>query len=149
MIYTQVIGRLGADSELRTSKNGNQFVSMRVASNDFVNGENVTTWLNVIWSGERAVKMQEHMKKGSLVSIYGTLRTSLFTNKNGEQAISTDVFADRIDFVSGGNSGATPTSDAVADTTTTPAQKQKEEPQAEAMAKVAASSASSDDDLPF
>ena len=148
MIYTQVIGRLGADSELRTSKNGNQFVAMRVASNDFVNGENVTTWLNVMWSGERAVKMQEHMKKGSLVSIYGTLRTSLFTNKNGEQAISTDVFADRIDFVSGGNSGATPTSDAVADTATL-TQKQKEETQTEAMAKVTASSASSDDDLPF
>ena len=80
MLYVELIGRLGADAELKTSAKGNQFVSMRVASNDFFNGENVTTWVNVMWSGERAVKMQEHMKKGSAVSIHGTLRTSLFSS---------------------------------------------------------------------
>ena len=87
MIYSEVTGRLGADSELKTSKSGNQFVTMRVASNDFVGGENVTTWIRVLWSGERAVKMQEHLKKGSLVSVRGTQRVSLYDTKNGEKAI--------------------------------------------------------------
>ena len=116
MLYVELIGRLGADAELKTSAKGNQFVSMRVASNDFFNGENVTTWVNVMWSGERAVKMQEHMKKGSAVSIHGTLRTSLFTNKNGEQSISTDLFADRVDSLNLGKSGDTQTNDAVTHT---------------------------------
>lgn len=142
MLYVQLIGRLGADSELKTSKNGNQFVTMRVASNDFVGGENVTTWVNVIWSGERAVKMQEHMKKGSFVTIWGTLRTSLYDTKNGEKAISTDVFADRIDFVSGGGSGNTQSNDTATDTGTF---KQKE---AE-MATATAASNDATDDLPF
>ena len=139
MLYTQLIGRLGADSELRNSKNGKgQFVSMRVASNDFIGGENVTTWVNVMWSGERAVKMQEHMKKGSFVSIWGTLRTSLYDTKNGEKAVSVDIFADRVDFVNSG-SGNTQSNDAVTDTGTF---KEKE---------MAAAAASTDaaDDLPF
>lgn len=137
MLYVELIGRLGADAELKTSAKGNQFVSMRVASNDFFNGENVTTWVNVMWSGERAVKMQEHMKKGSAVSVHGTLRTSLFTNKNSEQSISTDLFADRVDFVNLGKSGDTQTNEAVTDTGT-----HKPKPQETA--------ASTDaDDLPF
>jgi single-strand DNA-binding protein len=140
MLYVELIGRLGADAELKTSAKGNQFVSMRVASNDFFNGENVTTWVNVMWSGERAVKMQEHMKKGSAVSIHGTLRTSLFTNKNGEQSISTDLFADRVDFVNLGKSGDTQTSEAVTDTGTL-------KPKAQETSSAAASK--DVDDLPF
>lgn len=142
MIYVQLLGRLGADSELRNSKNGkSQFVSMRVASNDFIGGENVTTWVNVIWSGERAVKMQEHMKKGSFVNIWGTLRTSLYDTKNGEKAVSIDIFADRVDFVNSG-SGGTQSNDATTDTGTF---KQKE---AE-MATAAAATTDAADDLPF
>ena len=142
MLYTQLIGRLGADAELRTSTKGNQFVSMRVASNDFFNGENVTTWVTVMWSGDRAVKMQEHMKKGSAVSVHGTLRTSLFTNKNGEQSISTDLFADRVDFVNLGKSGDTQTNETVTDTGTF-------KPKAQAEEVAVASAASDADDLPF
>lgn len=140
MLYVELIGRLGADAELKTSAKGNQFVSMRVASNDFFNGENVTTWVNVMWSGERAVKMQEHMKKGSAVSIHGTLRTSLFTNKNGDQSISTDLFADRVDFVNLGKSGDTQTNEAVTDTGTL-------KPKAQETSSAAASK--DVDDLPF
>ena len=145
MLYTELFGRLGADAELRTSAKGNQFVSMRVASNDFVGGENVTTWVNVMWPGDRAVKMQEHMKKGSAVSVHGTLRTSLFTNKNGEQSISTDLFADRVDFVNLGKSGDTQQNDAVTDTGSF----KPKAKDTEAATVSTAASTSSDDDLPF
>jgi single-strand DNA-binding protein len=93
-----------------------------------------------MWSGERAVKMQEHMKKGSAVSIHGTLRTSLFTNKNGEQSISTDLFADRVDFVNLGKSGDTQTNEVVTDTGTL-------KPKAQETSSAAASK--DVDDLPF
>lgn len=141
MMYVQVIGRLGADSELKTSKNGNQFLSMRVASNDFIGGENITTWVSVLWAGERAVKMAEHMKKGSQVIIHGTPKFSLYKAKNGESAIDVSVFADRVDFVSS-NSGTTQSTEAVADTGTF--KKKDKEPA------VAAATTSTDaDDLPF
>lgn len=140
MLYTEINGRLGADSELKTSKNGNQYVTMRIASNDFVNGANVTTWVRVLWSGERAVKMQEHMKKGSAVSVRGVLRLSLYDTKNGEKAISTDLFADRVDFLNSG-SGSTQTTEGVAETGTF-------KPQAAATVPTSSQEAS-DDDLPF
>lgn len=142
MINAFIIGRLGADSEVKTSKNGNQFLSMRVASNEYLNGENTTTWVNVIWSGERAVKMAQHMKKGSMISINGPLRTSTYTTKAGETAVSIDVFADRVDFVNSGNSGQTQSSEATVDTGTL---RKKEETIAEAPTPVAAAI----DDLPF
>lgn len=137
MIISQINGRLGADSELKTSKNGNKYVTMRIASNDFVNGENVTTWVRVMWSGDRAVKMQEHMKKGSFVSVWGTLRTSLYDTKTGEKAIAIDVLADRVDFV-GGGSGSTQSNDAATETGTL---KKAEAP--------LETQDTSDDDLPF
>jgi single-strand DNA-binding protein len=144
MLYTNIIGRLGADAELRTSAKGNQFLSMRVASNDFIGGENVTTWVNVMWSGERAVKMQEHMKKGSAISAHGKLRTSIFTNKNGEQNVSIDLFADSVDFVSLGKSGETQSNDATTETGTF-----KPSPKKEEVAVATAASKDAADDLPF
>ena len=142
MQYLQIIGRLGADSELKTSKNGKQFLSMRVASNDFIGGENLTTWISVLWGGERAVKMAEHLKKGSQVIINGTPKYSLYKTKNGESAIDVSVFADRVDFVSS-NSGSTQSNEAVAETGTF----KKKEP-AVAAATVN-SEANETDDLPF
>jgi single-stranded DNA-binding protein len=143
MIYSEITGRLGADSELKTSKSGNQFVTMRVASNDFVGGENVTTWVRVLWSGDRAVKMQEHLKKGSLVSVRGTQRVSLYDTKNGEKAISFDIFADRVDFV-GGGSGSTQSNESVTDTGTL-------KPKVEATSVAAPQEVQNEsvDDLPF
>lgn len=142
MQYIQIIGRLGADSELKTSKNGNQFLSLRVASNDFIGGENITTWISVLWAGERAAKMAEHMKKGNQVIIHGTPKYSLYKAKNGESAIDISVFADRVDFVSS-NSGATQSNEAVADTGTF--KKKDKEP-----AVAAATTTNTDaDDLPF
>lgn len=142
MQYLQIIGRLGADSELKTSKNGKQFLSMRVASNDFIGGENLTTWISVLWGGERAVKMAEHLKKGSQVIINGTPKYSLYKTKNGESAIDVSVFADRVDFVSS-NSGGTQSNEAVAETGTF---KKKEPAVATATAKNETNEA---DDLPF
>jgi single-stranded DNA-binding protein len=76
-----------------------------------------------------------------MVSIHGTLRTSLFDNKNGEKSISIDLFADRVDFVSVG-SGSTQSNDATTDTGTFKPKTQEAEV-------AAASAASTDDDLPF
>jgi single-strand DNA-binding protein len=146
MINAEFIGRLGADSEIRQTKNGKQMVSFRVATDDFNGGERTTTWVNVMWTSDRAIKMQEYLKKGSHVDVRGVLRTSLYKTKAGESAISHDVFADRVDFVSSG-SGTTQVSEAA---TTTGADFGKLKKQDE-QAAVAAAGAASDtaDDLPF
>jgi single-strand DNA-binding protein len=146
MINVEFIGRLGADSEIRETKNGKKMVSFRVATDDFNGGERTTTWVNVMWTGDRAIKMQEHLKKGSHVDVRGVLRTSLYKTKAGESAISHDVFADRVDFVSSG-SGTTQVSEAATTTGADFGKLKKQDEQAAVAAAGAASDAA--DDLPF
>ena len=137
MININFIGRLGADAELKTStKNGKQFVTMRVATDEFKNGENTTAWINVTYTAERAIKMHEYLKKGSAVSVHGIETVGTYQNKNGETMVSRDVLADRVDFLGLGKSGDTQSNEsAVAKT--------------EEMAAASAASKVEADDLPF
>lgn len=144
MRITELVGRLGADAELKTSKNGGQFVTMRVASNEFFGGENTTTWVSVIWYGDRAVKMAEYMKKGSQVFVVGKPKATIYTTKSGEAAIDETIYADSVDFV-GGSSGSTASNAAVTDT----GKFEKTEKTPKKAETKSAASQASDDDLPF
>ena len=148
MIYADISGRLGADAVIKDAKNGNKFVSMRVASNDYIGGENVTTWVNVLWSGDRALKMAEHMKKGSAVIVRGTPKFSMYSTKDGDKAISVDVFADRVDFSNSG-SGTTQSNEAVAETGTFKKQQHATVAAAPAATQEVVDNGGSDDDRPF
>ena len=141
MINVNFNGRLGADAEVRTSKNGKQYVSMRVATDEFKNGEKSTAWLNVTYHSERAIKMQPFLKKGSAISVIGSETVGTYQDKNGETQISRDILADRVDFLGLGISGSTQSNETVTDTG-----KFKKTDEAE-MATATAST--SDDDLTF
>ena len=141
MINVNFNGRLGADAEVRTSKGGKQYVSMRVATDEFKNGEKSTAWLNVTYHNDKAIKMQPFLKKGSAVNVIGSETVGTYQDKNGETQISRDILADRVDFLGLGGSGSTQSNDTVTDTG-----KFKKTEEAE-MATATAST--SDDDLPF
>lgn len=106
MFYTNFLARLGADAEVKTSQNGNQFVSLRVAKN-YYDGEKRTVWLNATIFGDRAIKMKEYLKKGSAIMLYGEITPSLGKTKAGEAAIFFDMTVDRFEFPNVGNSGGT------------------------------------------
>lgn len=110
------IGRLGADAENKTSQNGNQFTTMRVATDDFNRGETKTLWVNVAIITDKLGNRK--MTKGSLVEVFGVEHLSTYQTKNGETAISIDVSADRIEYVrtSNPNSGTTVDVKATTDT---------------------------------
>lgn len=144
MVNVNFNGRLGADAELRTSKGGKQYVAMRVATDEFRNGEKGTAWINVTYHGDRAIKMHEYLKKGSAVSVMGSETVGTYQNKNGETQVSRDVLADRVDFVNLGKSGDTQSNDATTDTGTFKPKAQETE-----MAAAAAASTDTADDLPF
>lgn len=143
MVNINFLGRLGADAELKTAKSGKQYVSMRVATDEFKKGERSTAWFNVTYTGDRAVKMHEYLKKGNAVSVMGVETIDTYqSNKTGETMISRDVLADRVDFVNFGKSGETQTNEAVADTGSFTKDSSKE------MATVVAST-TEEEDLPF
>lgn len=146
MFYTNFLARLGADAEVKTSQNGNQFVSMRVAKN-YYDGEKKTVWVNVTLFGDRAIKMKEYLKKGSAIMLYGEIRPSLGKTKAGEDAIFFDMAADRFEFPNVGNSGGTQSDSA--EQTNFGQFKKNEEAAAAAPAPAGTSEASAADDLPF
>ena len=143
MVNINFIGRLGADAELKTAKSGRQYVSMRVATDEFKKGEKSTSWLNVTYTGDRALKMHEYLKKGSAIVVMGVETIDTYqSTKTGETMFSRDVIADRVDFVGLGKSGDTQSNEATADTAAPTKDNAKE------MATVAAST-TVEDDLPF
>lgn len=130
-------GRLGADAELRTAQNGGgQFYSMRVATDEFKAGETTTVWVNVRVGAERVGKMK--FTKGSHVLVSGSLKTSIYQTKAGENAVSIDVMADSINYIKGG--GTSQTSEDTADTGKFTKSESKE---------AVAAASTSTDDLPF
>lgn len=152
MNFISVIGRLGADSEVKTNAKGVQFVSFRVASNEFNGKENETVWYNVVATGERAIKMQPNLKKGNLIEVRGREAVRLFTNKNNEPQIGRDIFSDSVEWIPVG-SGTTSSQDSVAVGTAAPkaAATAPAEVNCGVLKQPATTAAASDsiDDLPF
>ena len=105
MVNVEFIGRLGADSEVKIGKSGNQFLSFRVATDEYRNGKNEASWLNVVYTGERAIKLHQWLTKGKAVSVHGVENVGTYIDRNGQTQVSRDVMADRVDFVNVGGSG--------------------------------------------
>ena len=150
MVNVEFIGRLGADSEVKTGKSGNQFISFRVATDEYRNGKNEASWLNVVYTGERAIKMHQWLTKGKAVSVHGVENVGTYLDRNGQVQVSRDVMADRVDFVNVGGSGRTQSNSA----TTTQGQANVEAPTniappAGTMKPQETTPAKDEDDLPF
>ena len=150
MVNVEFIGRLGADSEVKTGKSGNQFLSFRVATDEYRNGKNEASWLNVVYTGERAIKMHQWLTKGKAVSVHGVENVGTYVDRNGQTQVSRDVMADRVDFVNVGGSGQTQSNS----TTTTQGQANVAAPTniappAGTMKPQETTPAKDEDDLPF
>lgn len=74
-IRATVIGRLGADPETKTLQSGKTVTNFRVATDHGFGEKKTVTWVRVAWWGEQAVKVSQHLKKGSGVIFTGELFT--------------------------------------------------------------------------
>lgn len=80
MLELQFIGNLGRDAEVKTTKDGREFLSFSVAVKT---GENETTWVDVAANG--GAKIKDYLRKGREVFVRGTLRVGLY---NGQPTLS-------------------------------------------------------------
>ena len=149
MIQVNFNGRLGADAELRKSKEGKEFITFNVAVNEKRNGERKTTWMRVVSDN---TKITQYLKKGSLVFVSGNEDVNTFINKNGETLVSRDVRAHSIDFISIGLQNTDNTNNTNNNSTTNSEESSMNcgtfKPQVPVMAS-ASSNNDNDDDLPF
>ncbi|WP_431153423.1 single-stranded DNA-binding protein [Acidovorax facilis] len=71
---TILLGYLGADPESRTTREGKTVVNFRMATSEFIQGEEKTFWHNVVVLGRDAETAAKHLKKGAPVFILGSPR---------------------------------------------------------------------------
>lgn len=99
-----IIGRLGADPELRYTQSGQPICSLRVATDESYtdkDGNRVerTEWHSVVAFGKAADHCNQYLHKGSLVYVEGKLATRKWQDQNGQDRYTTEIRADRVQFL--------------------------------------------------
>ncbi len=100
----QLIGRLGADPELKYLQNGTPMCNFRVATDEYYNdkeGNRVqqTEWHRVTVFQRSAENCGRYLSKGSLVYVEGSLQTRKWQDQQGNDRYSTDIRAQKVQFL--------------------------------------------------
>ncbi len=125
-----LIGRITRDPEVRyTSGTQTAVCTFTVAIDRPVKKDEKkqADFPRVICFGKQAENCERFLAKGRLVGVQGRLQTGSYTNKDGATVYTTDVVADRVEFLEWGDK---------------PARAIEEEPAPEGFARV-------DEDIPF
>ena len=107
-----ILGNLGQDPELRNTAGGKAVATLRVATTDTWNDANgqrqeKTEWHTIVVWGRSAENCKQYLAKGRAVFVEGRLQTRKWQDKEGHDRYSTEIVADRVQFVGGsGEKGA-------------------------------------------
>lgn len=118
-----LIGNLARDPELSETNSGTSYCRMSVAVNrpySSADGERATDFFNITVWRQQAENCGRYLKKGSKVAIDGYLQIRNYEDKDGNKRQSTDIIADRVEFLSARSQGETSAYDAPAPTPRTP-----------------------------
>lgn len=99
-----IIGRVGADPEMRYTQSGQAICNLRIATDESYNdkdGNRVerTEWHSVVAFQRSAELCNQYLHKGSLVYVEGKLATRKWQDKNGQDRYTTEIRADRVQFL--------------------------------------------------
>ena len=100
-----LIGRLTRDPETRYTSATQMAVSTFAIAIDRMvkqGEEKKTDYPRITVFGKQAENCEKFLKKGRLVGIQGRLQTGSYTDKNGNTVYTTDVVADRVEFLEWG-----------------------------------------------
>lgn len=93
-----LVGNLGADPEVRSTKDGRPVVTLSVATSENWKDKNTgerrekTEWHRVVMFSEGLCRIAEqYLKKGSKVYLEGQLQTRKWQDDNGNDRYSTEV----------------------------------------------------------
>lgn len=105
-----LIGNLGADPELRQTQSGMAVANIRLATTDNRkdrdgNRQEKTEWHRIVAFGRTAELCGQYLSKGRQVYIEGRLQTRSWDDKDGNKRYSTEIVADNVTFLSGGERG--------------------------------------------
>ncbi len=103
-----LIGRLGADPELKYTPGGDPVCNFSLATSeqwkDKKSGEKkeATTWHRIVVWRELGENCAKYLAKGREACVEGKIQTRSY-DKDGQKHWATDIVADRVIFLGGGN----------------------------------------------
>ncbi len=111
-----VLGNLGRDPELRHTSGGKAVATLSVATNEQwsdQSGERQerTEWHRVVVWGRQAETSAQYLSKGRSVFVEGRLQTRKWQDRDGNDRYTTEIVAERVQFVGSAPSAATGFSD--------------------------------------
>ena len=107
MNCVELIGRLTRDPDVRYTSGSQMAVATFTIAIDRPQrqdgGEKQTDFPRITVFGRQAETCEKYLKKGRMVAIQGRIQTGSYTNKNGDTVYTTDVVANRVEFIDWGN----------------------------------------------
>ncbi len=105
-----LLGRLGADPELRYTANQTAICNLRLATNErrrTPEGEwtETTEWHRVVTFGKTAENCNNFLSKGRQVFVEGRIRTNKWQDQDGKDRYSTEIVASTVQFIGGKGDG--------------------------------------------
>lgn len=105
MNKAMILGRLGQDPVVKHSTDGSQVTSFSLATTNTSNrnGEKKesTEWHNCVAFGRTAEIAGQYLKKGSQALVEGSLRTSKYKDKEGNERSSTNIVVNQLTLLGG------------------------------------------------
>lgn len=106
MNSVNLIGRMTRDPELRyTAESQMAVCRFSIAidrGKDCEGNDKGTDFPNIVVFGKTAESCEKYLAKGRKVGIIGHIQTGSYTNKEGAKVYTTDVIADRVEFIDWG-----------------------------------------------
>jgi len=103
-----IVGNLGRDPELRHTQNGTAVCNLSVATTRAYTNRSTnerveeTEWHRVTAWGKQAEHCAKYLRKGRQVYVEGRLQTRSYDDKEGAKRYVTEVVADAVQFLGGG-----------------------------------------------
>ena len=102
-----ILGRLGADPEVKTISGGSTVCRFNVATSESWNDKSGqrqerTEWHRVVVWGKLAEVCGKYLSKGKQVYLEGRIETRSWENSEGQKQYTTEVVANKIEFIGGG-----------------------------------------------
>ncbi|MCL1808896.1 MAG: single-stranded DNA-binding protein [Clostridiales bacterium] len=106
-----LIGRLTRDPEVRYTTDSQMAVATFTIAIDRIQKagkEKQTDFPRITVFGKQAETCERYLAKGRQVCVQGRLQTGSYKNKEGATVYTTDVVADRVEFLDWGDKGEAP-----------------------------------------
>ena len=108
-----LVGHLGADPDMRFTPSGQGVCELRVATSESWNDKNGqkqerTEWHRIVVWGKRAEVCAKYLAKGRQVFVEGRIQTRNYDDKEGVKRYITEIIANDVQFLGGGNRDGAP-----------------------------------------